>query len=144
MNLSEHFTLEELTASQTATRKGIVNQPGTVELNNLKRLALTLEEVRTLLGHPIKISSGYRCKDLNKAIGSSDTSAHVKGLAADFTCPDFGDPKAVAKKIAESGIVFDQLIYEGTWVHIGLSTGIPRKQTLTAHFNGGTSYTPGI
>lgn len=145
MNISEHFTLEEMTISETAIRRGIANTPGVVELNNLKRTASIMEEVRSLLGSPIRISSGYRCLALNRAIGSGDNSAHVKGLAIDFTCPGFGTPKEICKKIASSSIKFDQLIYEGTWVHIGLRIGEPRRQVMTAVFGGKkTNYLSGI
>jgi hypothetical protein len=108
-------------------------------------LANTLEQVRTLLGNnSIRISSGYRCVALNRAIGSGDTSAHVLGYAVDFTCPKFGTPKEVANKIAESPIKFDQLIYEGTWIHLSVDPR-NRREVLTAHFGKGkTTYTKGI
>ena len=143
--LSEHFSLDEFTASETATRKGIKNTPSTAVVENLRMLAALLEQVRTILGGgAIHISSGYRSLALNRAIGSGDTSAHVRGYAADFTCPSFGTPLAVAKKIAESNLKFDQLIYEGTWVHISCDPQ-NRRQLLTARFeHGHTYYTTGI
>ena len=143
--LSDHFTLDEFTASQTATRQGIKNTPSTAVVENLRMLAALLEQVRTLLGsHSIHISSGYRCLALNRHIGSNDTSAHVRGYAADFTCPAFGTPLEVAKEIAESNLKFDQLIYEGTWVHISCDPQ-NRRQLLTARFeHGHTYYTTGI
>ena len=145
MKLSMNFALDEFTASQTATRQGIKNTPSTAVVENLRMLAATLEQVRSLLGnHSIRISSGYRCLALNRAIGSGDTSAHVLGYAVDFTCPGFGTPKEVANKIAESPIKFDQLIYEGTWVHLSIDPR-NRREVLTAHFGKGkTSYTKGI
>ena len=145
MKLSEHFSLDEFTASETALRKGIDNTPPPVVTEKLRMLANTLEQVRTLLGNnSIRISSGYRCLALNRAIGSGDTSAHVLGYAVDFTCPKFGTPKEVANKIAESPIKFDQLIYEGTWVHLSIDPR-NRREVLTAHFGKGkTSYTKGI
>ena len=108
-------------------------------------LAALLEQVRTILGgHSIHISSGYRSLMLNRHIGSSDTSAHIRGWAADFTCPSFGTPIAVSKKIAESNLKFDQLIFEGTWVHISCDPQ-NRRQLLTARFKDGhTYYTTGI
>ena len=108
-------------------------------------LAATLERVRGLLGNsPIRISSAYRCKELNRAIGSGDTSAHVLGYAVDFTCPIFGTPKEVAQEIAASSIKFDQLIYEGTWIHLSVDPR-NRRDVLTAHFKGGkATYTKGI
>jgi zinc D-Ala-D-Ala carboxypeptidase len=145
MKLSENFKLDEFTASETALRKGIDNTPPPLVTEKLRMLANTLEQVRTLLGNnSIRISSGYRCLALNRAIGSGDTSAHVLGYAVDFTCPKFGTPKEVANKIAESSIKFDQLIYEGTWIHLSVDPR-NRREVLTAHFGKGkTSYTKGI
>ena len=145
MKLTEHFSLDELTASETALRKGINNTPPPAVTERLRMLAATLEQVRTLLGNnSIRISSGYRCLELNRAIGSGDLSAHVLGYAVDFTCPKFGTPKEVAKKIAESPIRFDQLIYEGTWIHLSVDPR-NRREVLTATFkNGKASYSKGI
>jgi hypothetical protein len=145
MKLSEHFNLDEFTASETALRRGIDNTPSPVITEKLRMLAATLEQVRSLLdNNSIRISSGFRCLALNRAIGSGDLSAHVLGYAVDFTCPKFGTPKEVANKIAESPIKFDQLIYEGTWVHLSVDPR-NRREVLTAHFGKGkTSYTKGI
>jgi hypothetical protein len=146
--LSTHFTLEELTQSQTAIRRGIGNTPPPDAVESLKRVAASLEQVRTLLhGNPILVSSGYRSPGVNAAVGGASNSRHLFGLAADFTCPSFGTPRAICSKVAESGLAFDQLIYEGTWVHIGLSPGNApsRRQVLTAHFRSGmVTYTDGI
>lgn len=134
LRLSEHFTLDELTLSQEAARRGISNIPSRDAITNLTDLANLLEDVRALLGCPILISSGYRSSELNKAIGGATTSRHVFGLAADFTAPRYGSPLAVAKAIAASDLPFDQVIHEfGRWVHLGLSPpGEPhRRQTLT-------------
>jgi hypothetical protein len=145
MKLSEHFDLDEFTASQTAVRKGIDNTPSKNVIENLRMLANTLEHVRSLLdNNPIRISSGFRCVALNRAIGGSKVSAHTFGYAVDFTCPGFGTPKEVTNKIAASTIKFDQLIYEGTWVHLSVDPQ-NRRELLTAHFkNGKASYTKGI
>jgi zinc D-Ala-D-Ala carboxypeptidase len=146
--LTTHFSLEELTLSQTAVRRGIDNTPSLEQVKNLKRVAAMLEDVRTLLGEkPVLISSGYRSPGVNAAVGGAKDSRHLLGLAADFTSPPFGPPKDICLKIAASDLPFDQLIYEGTWVHIGLAPNgtPPRKQLLTAHFqNGMTIYTPKI
>lgn len=140
MKLSEHFNLDEFTISQTATRKGIDNTPPEPVIERLRMLAATLERVRGLLGNsPIRISSGYRSKELNRAIGSGDTSAHMLGYAVDFTCPIFGTPKEVANEIAKSAIKFDQLIYEGTWIHLSVDPR-NRREVLTATFKGGKAY----
>ena len=148
MKLTDHFNLNEFTASQTATRHGINNTPSQVATERLRMLATTLEQVRSLLGNnSIRISSGYRCLALNRAIGSNDLSAHVLGYAVDFTCPSFGTPKEVANKIAESPIKFDQLIYEGGnggWIHLSIDPR-NRRELLTATFKGGKAfYTVGI
>lgn len=145
MKLTEHFNLDEFTASQEATRHSINNTPSEKVVENLRMLAALLEQVRELLGsHSIHISSGYRSLALNRYIGSNDTSAHIRGYAADFTCPAFGTPIEVAKKIAESNLKFDQLIYEGTWVHLSCDPQ-NRRQLLTARFeHGHTYYTTGI
>ena len=145
MKLSEHFSLNEFTASQEASRRGFENSPPPAVTEKLRMLAATLEQVRTLLGNnAIRISSGYRCLALNRAIGSGDLSAHVLGYAVDFTCPGFGTAKEVAKKIAESPIKFDQLIYEGTWIHLSVDPR-NRREVLTATFkNGKASYSKGI
>lgn len=133
-HLTEHFTLEEFTLSQTAARKGFDNDPPPKELANLQRTAETLEKVRARLGdHPVLISSGYRCHAVNHAVGGSKNSAHMHGLAADFTCPGFGAPLAICRQLeeqmAELGI--DQLIHEfGAWVHLGLSDE-PRHMAMT-------------
>ena len=144
MNLSPHFSLAELVSSQVATRKGIDNAPAPAIVANLTRLAALLEQVRALVGAPIAISSGYRSPALNKAVGGAANSAHVLGLAADISTAKL-TPKALALLIRQSDIAFDQLIYEGTWVHIALSAGTPRRQVLTAKFaGGGVSYVAGI
>lgn len=134
MNLSPHFTFEELTASELADRQGIDNKPTDVKvLNHLKFLAKNLEDVRECLGSPIHINSAYRCLMVNALLGSKPTSAHVKGLAADFVCPSFGSPKEIVKRLSSSNMAYDQLILEfDRWVHIGFSEEgyVPRKQTL--------------
>lgn len=144
MNLSKHFSLEEAVLSQTAERKGIDNTPTEEILANMVDAASRLEEVRTLLGVPINVSSWFRCAKLNSAIGGTITSAHVQGYAIDFTAPMFGVPVAICQEIRNNGIEFDQLIMEGSWVHISFDPKM-RQQVLTAHFEGGkTTYTFGL
>lgn len=144
MNLTEHFTLEELVASQVAARRRIDNRPAPAVVENLRRVAGVLEQVRAAVGKPITISSGYRCPPLNTAVGGARESAHLQGLAADINVPGMA-PKDLARAIIATGIQFDQLIYEGTWVHIGLATGKLRNQVLTATFApGGVVYSAGI
>lgn len=136
-NLTPHFTLSEMTDSQTAARKGINNVPasGSQERKNLQRTAETMEKVRTILGDkPILISSGYRSPQVNAAVGGSKSSAHMSGLAIDFSCPGFGTPRAICHKLHPhmKDLGIDQLIHEfDTWVHLGLTAGTPRHQAMT-------------
>jgi len=143
--LTEHFTLDELIFSSTAERMRIDNEPYGEQAENLKIVAEGLEKVRTLLlSNPMHIDSGFRCYALNRAVGGSMLSAHCNGLAADFTCSGFGTPLDICKAILASDIVFDQLIQEGTWVHISFSP-LLRREVLTAHFyQGGVKYTEGL
>lgn len=114
MIISPHFSLEELTATQ---QRGLDNTPAGDVVDNLCRLALLLEDVRTLLG-PIHINSGYRSVEVNAAVGGQPTSQHCQGLAADFIVPRFTLPES-ARRILASRIIFDQLIFEfGAWLHI--------------------------
>lgn len=145
MQLTQHFSLEELTASSTALRRGINNTPDAKIIANLSHItAPGMETVRDLLDHPIIVLSGYRSPILNKVVGGSLDSAHMTGYAVDFICPDYGTPNDIVKLIEQSNIRFDQLIYEGTWVHISFDPR-QRGQVLTAHFNGGrATYTQGV
>jgi hypothetical protein len=133
--------MAEYTTSETAARIGIDNTPKEIlVINNLKRMAAVMEEIRVILGkNKIVVSSGYRCAELNAAIGSRHTSAHVQGLATDFICPGYGVPydvcKALEPHIEKLGI--DQLIYEfRRWVHIGLRMDGPRHQVITINEKG--------
>ena len=137
MQLSGHFSLRELTQSQTALRKGIDNKPTPDHIESLTDLAVqVLEPTRRHFGKPISISSGYRSEALCEAIGSKTTSQHARGEAADFEC--FGvDNKELAKYI-KNNLVFDQLILEfynpddpsSGWVHCSYSKEENRKQSL--------------
>jgi zinc D-Ala-D-Ala carboxypeptidase len=143
MNLTEHFTLEELTASEIAVRNGLDNTPDPLVLANLHSLAKGLEHVREVLAKPIIINSGYRSLVVNQLLGSKPTSQHTKGLAADFICPSFGSPKDIIKKIVFSDIQYDQVILEfDRWVHISFcEEGYkPRKQALIIDSKGTRVY----
>ena len=150
MILSNNFTLNELTKSQTATRKGIDNEPGTVEIENLIHLAKTiLQPVREHFGKPVMISSGYRSPELCEAIGSSAKSQHAKGEAADFEIHGV-DNKELAAWISIN-CDFDQLILEfyidgdanSGWVHCSSKMESSRRQMLKAErIAGQTSYSP--
>lgn len=129
--LSPHFTLDELTVSQEAARRGIDNTPTGPALEALKRTAMGMEAVRMRLGGaPIIVSSGYRSPVVNAAVGGSRTSQHMTGEAADFTAPRFGTPRSIVDAIVDSDVPYDQVILEfGRWVHISFSHG-PRRQAL--------------
>ena len=130
-NLSEHFTLEEATFSDTAVRQGINNQPNAKQFANMTIAAEGMEKIRALLGKSIRVNSWLRLPELNVAVGGSKVSSHMDGWAIDFTCAGFGDPYAVCKAIEASDIKFDQMIHEyGRWTHISFAPEM-RQQTLT-------------
>ncbi len=145
MNLSEHFTLDEFTASSTAKSLGISNEPESYLYPNLMKTAYGMEEVRTLLGDkPIHINSGYRSPALNRAVGSKPTSQHISGCAVDFICPLFGTPSQIMERIVASDIGYDQCILEtgsggAKWVHISFSDR-NRKQALVITTEGTKEY----
>jgi zinc D-Ala-D-Ala carboxypeptidase len=140
--LTPHFTLEELTYSETAAKKKLDNIPaeGTTERANLQHLAEVMEHVRTLLGgNAIHVTSAYRSPAVNKAVGGVANSAHVQGLACDFICPVFGTPHDVCRRLQShmKELDVDQLIHEyKTWVHIALSKSAPRNMALTIDHSG--------
>ena len=141
MKLTPHFSLEELVNSDTATRLGIDNTPTVEVIDNLTFLANELEYVRTILGHPMLISSGFRCYALNDHLGSNRTSSHTKGLAVDFICPSFGNPRSVCDAIIAANVNYDQLILEfGRWVHLSFHPEDPRNQALIIDKNGTREY----
>ena len=134
MNLTPHFTLEELTVSETAERNGWDNSPNDQELANLTRLADFLEQVKVVLGgKPIMVNSAFRSKRVNDAVGSKDTSQHRIGCAADIRVPGM-TPDQVVKAVIASGIGYDQVIREfDRWTHISVpntDSTAPRKQAL--------------
>lgn len=134
MKISEHFTLEELTFSEAAARRGLDNTPTEIVIANLRLVAAVMERIRTLLGdRPIVVHSGYRSTQVNQAVGGVATSVHCSGLACDFVCPGFGTPGVVALAIVKSDIEFDQLILEYGWVHLGLAQDalLARREALT-------------
>lgn len=149
VRLQQSFWLSEFLRSDTATRLGIDNAPGAEEMLNIEHvLAPGMQRVRNLLAAPVHITSGFRCLELNRALKSKDNSQHVQGLAADFICPEFGTPLTIARYLVEHGngaLHFDQLIMEGTWVHISFVQVNARAEVLTAHFVDGTAtYTKGL
>ena len=139
--LSEHFTLEELTHTD---HRDLDNTPNDHEKNNLIRLAKFLEEVKTVLGgKPVMVNSAFRSKAVNDAVGSKDTSQHRVGCAADLRIPGM-TPDEVVKAIIASGIGYDQVIREfDRWTHISVPnepTGVPRKQALIIDKQGTRPY----
>jgi len=131
MNLTEHFTLDELTHTD---HRELENTPNEQELANLKRLAEFLEKVKDVLGgKPIMVNSAFRSKLVNDAVGSKDTSQHRVGCAADLRVPGM-TPDEVVKAIIASGIGYDQVIREfDRWTHISIPNKLfdsPRKQAL--------------
>lgn len=143
MKLTANISLDELTKSQIAERKGINNNPNPTQIENLKALAQNiLQPVRSHFDKPLIISSGFRCAELCVEIGSSVTSQHVaddKAAAADFEIPAI-DNKELAKYIRNE-LSFDQLILEfyrdneptSGWVHCSYSTDHNRNQPLRAY-----------
>lgn len=147
MNLSPHFTKEEFEFSQTAIRLGIDNSIPLALMDNARRTASTMEFIRSALGNrPTRVSSGYRSPKLNAVIpGSAKDSDHQKMLACDFTCPSFGSVYKTVDAISHILDDFDQLIYEGTWIHVGLGDGRQRRELLTKSFkNGHVSWHKGL
>ena len=130
MQLSEHFSLEELTITN---HREFDNTPNDAELENLKRMAEFLEEVRALLGKPLLINSCYRSEQINNSVGSKSTSQHRVGCATDFRVNGM-TPDEVVKAIIASDLNFDQIIREfDRWTHISIPNSIhnlPRKQAL--------------
>ena len=141
---SPNFSMDELTHSDTAERHGIDNTPNDNEKENLYKLAMEMEDVRELLNNkPIFISSGYRCLALNKLLGSKKTSSHIKGLAADFTCRQYGTPNEIVFALINSSIPYDQVILEfNRWVHISFCEDqeTPRRQALIINKQGTMLY----
>lgn len=148
MNLSEHFTLEELTASDSAVRLGIANVAGAEEEANLRRLcAQVLEPLRSAIGRPIRVTSGLRVPLLNTIVGGSRTSDHCTGRAADIQVEGMA-PLAVCLAIRSLGLPYKQLIHEfGTWCHVSVPPlgEAPAREDLTARkVAGKTEYIRGV
>ena len=147
MRLSKNFTLPEIIHSNTAKRLGINNAPNKEHLKNMQVLVRDLiQPMRDALG-PIRISSGYRNPELNRAIGGSSKSQHCKGEALDLQYWSKGKMcnKEIYDWVIKSGIEFDQMIneFDYSWIHISLkSNGKNRKQILEAYkdSDGDTAY----
>jgi len=133
VQLSPHFTLAEFCASRRARELGIPNDPPAGLIPALRRTAEGMEDVRLLLGgQPIIPTSGYRSFRLNQAVGGvAENSQHMAGEACDFVAPHYGPPRRVFEAVRDSQIDYDQLILEGSWVHISFIRR-PRRQALIA------------
>jgi len=141
MNLTEHFTLDELTHTD---HREYDNTPNDAELENLKRLAAFLEEVKSALGgRPVMVNSAFRSKQVNDAVGSKDTSQHRIGCAVDIRVPQL-TPDEVVKTIMASGLAYDQLIREfDRWTHVSIPNTAgaePRRQVLIIDKQGTRNY----
>jgi len=141
MNLTEHFTLQELTVT---SHRQFDNTPNDAETANLQRLAEFLEKVKTVLGgKPIMVNSAFRSKAVNDSVGSKDTSQHRLGCAADIRVPGM-TPDAVVRAIIDSGLPYDQLIREfDAWTHISIQSdigGFARRQALIIDKSGTRSF----
>ncbi len=147
MNLSSHFELEELIRSEVATRKGIDNTPPEWVIDNLQNLCVKiLEPLRTALG-PVLITSGYRCEQLNLAIGGSKTSSHMEGKAADLSVRGKTLAEVYNWLLAhKEPLMYDQIIREfppGGWIHVSFDPAKNRRQGLLATAaKGKTIYLP--
>jgi len=134
MQLSPNFTLEELTRSDAAARNGWDNTPNETEIENLKRLATLLQDVKAAVdGKAVMINSGFRSKQVNDSVGSKDTSQHRLGCAADIRVPGM-TPRQVVEACLANAVPFDQIILEfDSWTHISVPNtpdAKPRGQKL--------------
>lgn len=140
IELTKDFNLSEFLHSEVAVRRGIDNTPPAPILQNIREhLAPGMQRIRDLLRTSVLISSGFRCEALNAAIGGSRTSLHMTGLAADFTAPRFGTPRAVMTMLVAhmDALSIDQIILEGDrWIHASFAPA-PRKSALVATFGQG-------
>lgn len=133
----EYFSWSEMTTTST----GLPNDPSHTERVNIKMLCSTaLDPLRRHVGRPMRVTSGFRSEAVNTAVGGSKTSAHRKGLAADVKVSGL-DAHALMRAVIDSDIMFDQAIAyapsRGGHLHLGLSTGRNRRQTLWAKAGGG-------
>lgn len=152
MNLTANFTLNELTQSETALRKGLNNAPTQDVISALQLLAINvLQPVREHYNKGVKVNSGYRSPEVNASVGGSKTSDHCKGQAADIEIP--GVANAELAQYIKDELQFTQLILEfytqgvpdSGWVHVSYDPANLKKQTLTAvKQDGKTVYLPGL
>ena len=143
MQLTEHFTLEELTYSNIARQKGLKNEPNESQIENLKLLAqYILEPIREKIGCPLFISSGYRSEKINTLVGGSKTSQHLLGSAADIQIFDKTKTNTdlfniIVSMVKNNEIQVGQVIWEfgetePNWVHVSLPTSRHRNEIMRA------------
>ncbi len=139
---SLYFHETEFIHSRIAEDLKIDNTPTDRIKIHLLATMLSMDRIRAFLGFPVTVISGYRCELLNKAVHGSEKSQHMEGLACDFICPKYGDPRFIASVLLSHMEEFriDQMIMEGTWVHVSFTSN-PRNQVLS--FRDG-KYWPGI
>jgi hypothetical protein len=152
MNLTENFTLSEMTKSETALRHDMDNSPDQTAISNLQALAVhVLQPVRDHYGKGVKVNSGFRHPDVNAKVGGSKTSDHCKGMAADIEIP--GVPNAELAEWVRGNLPFTQVILEfytqgvpdSGWVHVSYDPANLKKQALTAvKQDGKTVYLQGL
>lgn len=152
MKLSPNFSLNEMTQSETALRKGISNEPTQEIISSLQTLVVNvLQPVRDHYGKGVKVSSGYRSPEVNAAVGGSKVSDHCKGMAADIEIP--GLPNIELAQYIKDNLKFTQVILEfytpgvldSGWVHVSYDPSNLKKQVLTAvKQDGKTVYLPGL
>jgi hypothetical protein len=145
--VTANFHLAEFIVSDTATRLGLDNTPDAASYANLINVLIPgMQAVRDLLQVPVIIKSGYRGRNLNAAVRGSPSSQHCTGNAADFIAPGFGSTRMICVHLVKhmATLKFDQLIHEGSWVHISFSPR-RRNEVLTARFTAdGVSYVRGL
>ena len=137
MKLTEHFTLAEFVRSETADRNHIENTPTTEVIENLRALCRNvLEPARVAFGQPIYITSGYRCAELNKAVGGKPTSQHLRGEASDLQVRGVENLRRLYNLIKSRGM-FDQLLYESNgatkWIHVSYKRSGNRRQAIDSY-----------
>lgn len=147
--ISPNFYLSEFLQSDEATRKGLDNTPDTASLAALRTITIPgVQSIRDCLGMPMFVTSGYRSPAVNAAVGGARSSQHMLGLAADLKSPQFGSPLTIARYLLQHWThPFDQMIQEGSWLHIGFPAngGNGKREVMTAHFGpSGVMYTQGL
>jgi len=141
--VSQVFTLDQMVYSKTAQAQRISNVPPSNDINRALLFTIAgLERISHMLNTPMEILSGYRCFELNQAVGGAVNSQHMRGEACDFVSPQFGDPRQIASFLNSylGTIGIDQMILEKTWLHVSFTLN-PRRQVLTCRDG---LYIPGI